>query len=346
MQQVATAPLSSFALALVSLASLLSGCAGEGPPDDGPVRVVFVADTHIIGPQYTEPRENSPADNESIFRTVERALAIRETVHAIRPRPSAVFVLGDVVHDAHHSPDFDWYLENESAFSVAAEIFAGFEMPVHFVFGNHDYAVRCGSGTTYEAALSERLFSHFFGADPYSAVDLGGFRLLLTNPQKGPTWDRADSRCNTSRGSFGEAQLEWLEEQLGEGKPTLVLTHHMSVLHLRNEAPGRKHPDLISLLNAHDNVRGIFGGHTHRWLDMSFLHGERFEEHVLGAARYDADNFWVLELDGAAGTYEILDREKRIEANSCGRTFDYSREPYAVIENAAETGTCVQGTEG
>jgi predicted phosphodiesterase len=325
------------------LGLLAAGCAIDPPP--APARVVFIADTHVIGPQYTEPRESSPADNESIFLTVDRLLALREAIHAIAPRPKAVFVLGDVVHDAHHSHDFEWYLENDSAFSVASEIFASFEMPVHFVFGNHDYHVRCGAGESYDRALSNRLFEHFFESAPYDHVDLGGFRLLLMNGQLGPTWDREDPRCATETASFGEDQLLWAREKLQDRIPTIVLAHHMSILHLADEAPSLEQPDLMSLLRASPHVGALFVGHTHRWIDLRVLHS-RLEEYVVAASRYDADNFWVVELDGANGRFEILDREKAIAGSTCARTFDYSSEAYVEVPEAEEEGTCVVGLEG
>ena len=65
-------------------------------------RAVFIADTHIIGPQYTCCSESEGADNASIVRTVERLESTQAKINGMRPRPDMVFVLGDVLHDAHH----------------------------------------------------------------------------------------------------------------------------------------------------------------------------------------------------------------------------------------------------
>src|SRR5688500_16836202 len=137
-------------LALVSLLALgLLACSSdEDPPPAGtPARVVIMSDTHIIGPQYTTPVENSTADNETILRTAARVPEARRQINAMVPRPDAVIVLGDVLHAAHHAQDAAWYDANPSAFSVAREIFAGFDMPVHVLMGNHDYETGCSEDT-------------------------------------------------------------------------------------------------------------------------------------------------------------------------------------------------------
>ena len=326
--------------ALVVAAALFVGACASEPPAPPPLplpRVVVIADPHVIGSQYTEAIERTPENNESIFHTPARLARARDLINALDPQPLAVFVLGDVVHHAHHSEDFEWYLANESAYSVAAGIFEGFSAPLHFVFGNHDYHVRC-SGQTYSRELSERLFAHFFGAEPYGAVDVGGFRFLLLNNQQGPTWDAEDERCQTGSGSFGAAQLEWARAQLEEGLPTVVLTHYPSLVQEREEAEGLAHPDLPSLLDAYENVKLAFAGHLHRWLS---LRGREFEEIILGATRFDADNFLVLELDADAEAVRAVDRGKIRASHSCAPSYDYGVDPPAPDEDAVEDGTCV-----
>lgn len=49
------------------------------------------------------------------------------------------------------------------------------------------------------------LFKKLFGADPYTAVDLGGWKLLAMNSMLGYTWDVGDPGCNTRWGGWGVA---------------------------------------------------------------------------------------------------------------------------------------------
>lgn len=51
--------------------------------------------------------------------------------------------------------------------------------------------------------------------------------LLTSNKQlsspAGHTWNATHPECNERLSSYGEEQLRWLDEQLAEGKPTLVM---------------------------------------------------------------------------------------------------------------------------
>jgi len=326
---------------LVVACALVLGCSSE-PAGPRP-RVVIIADTHVIGPQYTTPVENSPADNESILLTPMRLRALRDQVNAMQPKPEAVFVLGDVVHASHHSTDLAWYDANRNAYTEAREIFAGFDMPVHVVMGNHDYEMTCGH-ETYPKALSEELFRHFFGAEPYYAVEVGGFRFYLLNGQQGPSWDPAGAGCDTEIASFGAAQLGWLARELDDGKPSVVMSHYMSILWAADENPGvAGQDDLRAVIRTHRNVLMALAGHTHRWLDFTGLStgNSHLPHFVLGPARYDPDNFWTLELDRETGTLTIVDKDKAIWSSTCSTTYRYDGDPAPGGGDAA--GTCVSG---
>ena len=51
-------------------------------------RVVFIADTHVIGPQYTCCHESDGVDNASIMKTPRRLKAIRETINGRHLSPT------------------------------------------------------------------------------------------------------------------------------------------------------------------------------------------------------------------------------------------------------------------
>jgi hypothetical protein len=326
---------------LVTASPLLAGAGGCGSKDpEAPAtfRAVLITDTHVIGAQYTCCVENSAADNTSIAKTVDRLKATRDAVNAIRPAPAMVFVMGDVVHAAHVSRDPQFYRDNDNAYSIARDIFKTFAMPVYLVMGNHDYEVDCGSSSTYDRAFSEARFQELLGTPPYQAVDHGGWKFMLVNSQRGPTFDVADPRCATESASVGAEQMAWAEAQLAEGKPTVVMSHYMRLLYGDVEdGPQKSFP---KLLDAHTNVKGFFAGHSHRWLDMTrFNNG--VPHRVLGGTRYDADNFWLIELD-ASGGLRILDEAKGISGTSCASTWSYDGDPQPVA-GAVETGDCVSG---
>jgi hypothetical protein len=323
----------------------LASCSGGGDDPSAPFRAVLMADTHVIGPQYECCTESPGIDNTSIIQTEQRLLMVRDTVNAMEPRPDMVFILGDVLHDAYHSHDSAYYESGETAFSVAAAILGGFEMPVHLVWGNHDYEVDCGEpDRSYSRDLSHQLFRTFFHADPYTVIDHKGWRFILANGMLGRSWDANDPQCDTFYASFGRDQLAWVEEKLAADMPTVMMAHHPLFLSRRAEAPGTSAPDLWSLVERHDNIRGTFVGHVHRWIDVSLIGTPREPEWVVAGTRYDVDNFWLVEFDPTAGTFEILDRDKAIPLGSCAQTWRYDGEP-RLVEGAPETGDCVIGVE-
>lgn len=65
---------------------------------------------------------------------------MRDAVNALmlseKTKPELAVFVGDVVHNAlDASTDYDWFARHRSGLDVAAELFAGFFMPVHFLWG-------------------------------------------------------------------------------------------------------------------------------------------------------------------------------------------------------------------
>jgi predicted phosphodiesterase len=301
--------------------------------------VAFIADTHVIGPQYTCCSESDGVDNDSIMHTPARLASTIAQINAIEPPPDRVFLLGDVLHAAHHSTDPDFYETEETAFSVAAELLAELEAPLHILWGNHDYEVDCNQGPDHhERELSHQLFARFFDTEPYGVVDDGGWRFVLTNSQLGPTWDVESSDCDTEFGSYGEEQLAWLDGLLGEGMPSVVMSHHhMLTATASNENDG-ENPDLSTVIGRHDNVAMHMAGHMHRWYDFEPATLSPVRHIILGATRYDTDNFWLAEF-GAEGTYEILDYDKPQWQTTCADTWSYAGAP-ELDGSGTEDGDC------
>ncbi len=312
------------------------GCSGGGGAPS-PLRVVLLADSHVIGPQYVCCTENGDLDNESIVRTVERLAAARDKINAIRPRPDLAVVLGDVTHDGYVFPDFDSYAATETAFSRAAALYAGFEIPVYFVWGNHDYSVDCSGADSFSRDFSAKLFDEFFHQPPYQVITEKGWKLILANGMLGPTWEPGNKLCDTGMSSYGDTQLAWTESQIAEGLPTLVLTHHTLLVNQLDEDPGTSHPDLLSLVARNVNVKHTFAGHTHRWIPLSGYYG--FGHTLIGATRYDDDNFTLLELDARTGEVAQLDAGKAKVPTTCAFTWSYDGTP-RLVDGAPETGTC------
>lgn len=322
-----------------------------------PFRVAFIADTHVVAPQYECCSESEGIDNESIMKTPERLRGVVERVNAIDPPPEALFILGDLMHAPYWSSEAAWYEQEHSAFSLTQEILAELQVPVHIVWGNHDYEVDCGeppelvTGTSdhligVERDLSAELFEAFFGQPLYQAVDIRGWRFILGNGMLGPTWDWSDERCATSFSSYGAEQLAFIDEQLSMGLPSFFLTHHGIFVTSRDEQADKQRPDLGTVLERHDNVELMMAGHTHRWIDAG--EANAFPHIVIAATRYDTDNFWLLEFDPAeqvdtseyGAGYRILDYDKALWSTTCADTWRYDQRVELDPDAGPEEGDC------
>lgn len=257
--------------------------------------VGVIADSHVIDEYYKGP-ESNPEDSESIFKTSERLTSARDRLNALRPALDMVFLVGDYFHD-YPSADLDFYFKNTTRIDRAKTITDGFRMPVHVGFGNHDYAV-----PKVSREASHELFRRKLGVKPYYAVDHRGWKFVHVNNFLGATWDPAHAKYQKGRGSLGEEQLNWLDAQLSEKKPTLVFVHFpLSVV----EATEVSDLGLHSLLKRHaSTVQQVISGHWHRWVDVGRTYGP--PHLVMAATRYDEDAYLILEVDAKAGTHRAL----------------------------------------
>jgi len=275
--------------------------AREVPAEPGKNRFYFalVSDTHIIDEFYVKGSENGPEDNESVLHTAERLILTRDTINSLTPAVDQVFILGDYFHN-YPSTDYDFYFQHKTRIDHAKEITDKFKAPVHLAFGNHDYDVK-----HVPREMSHRLFKAKLNADPYKVVDHKGTKFLLANNFLGSTQDRAAVNFNPGVGSMGETQLQWLEAQLAERKPTFVFTHFPLIAIQDKEF---KDFGLHALLRKYqENVHLVVTGHVHKWIDYAHTYGP--QHFVMASTRYDANALMLLEVDTEKQSWRWVNRD-------------------------------------
>ncbi|WP_436794753.1 metallophosphoesterase family protein [Actinospongicola halichondriae] len=149
--------------------------------------------------------------------------------------PAAVVVKGDLTTNG----TIEEYQQFLDCYAAA------FGDRLHHVRGNHD---------GYHGAT--------FAATPTQQIDLPGVTIALI--------DTTIPRAAT--GTVTDEQLEWLGDVAAAAdRPVLVLGHHHPWDPASAERPDGYfgiHPDaseaLVSVIAAHDSIRGYFAGHTHR----------------------------------------------------------------------------------
>jgi hypothetical protein len=261
-----------------------------------------IADTHIIDEFYVKGSENGVEDNTTILQTTDHLTFTRSVINAIQlPNGQTVertFLVGDVFHN-YPSTDYDFYFKNRTRIDNAADLLAGFKMPVHMGWGNHDYD---GSGKV-SREISHKLFEAKLKTKPYYAVDYKGFRFVHLNNFLGATWDEGSDPRMRQYGSLGEEQLNWAEAQLHDRKPTVVYIHYPLWIVAPTEV---KDYGLHPLLRKYsDNIQIIISGHWHKWIDFAHTYGAQHT--VMGSTRYDQNSFMLMQADPKKGTVRWVD---------------------------------------
>lgn len=260
----------------------------------------LIADTHIIDNFYVKGSENGVEDNESILHTTERLTITRDLINSLHPAVEKVFLLGDYFHN-YPSTDYDFYFKNTTRLDNAKALTDVFKMPVHLLFGNHDYDVR-----RVPREMSHRLFKAKFNAEPYSVVDYKGWKFVLLNNFLGSTQDRSSPDFNFLTGSLGETQLQWLEAQLRERKPTFVFVHYpLIAIQPVEVADFGLHP---LLRKYQDNIQLVVTGHVHKWIDFAHTYGP--QHYIMAATRYDANALMLMEVDTRRATWRWVNADR------------------------------------
>ena len=162
-----------------------------------------------------------------------------------RVRPDFVVVLGDVIEDESPSADVD-------NFTKATDILSGLDMPVHYVFGNHDLVHLTHDqllGVSGETALN-------------SSVDVDGWHLVRRHSTVSFTPHGGSGTGYRLRGEVAPEDLAWLDRDLAAASgPALVFTHFAPAdLNLASQFWFDRSPDMAMLANRAE-VRDVLESH-------------------------------------------------------------------------------------
>lgn len=286
-------------LGVLALSNLpILGCNNSEEPEQNRfIHFAVLADTHVIDEYYTGP-EGNPLDTESILHANERFQIASDFINSYRPALELVFICGDYYHN-YPSTDYNFYFENRTRVDIAKEISDGFHMPVYPGFGNHDYDFGALS-----REFCHNLWKDKYGLDPYYSMEHKGWKFIHINNFLGETCNVESSAYNKEMGSFGRTQLEWLEAELSQRKPSFIFLHYMLPLIIRDEF---NDIDIFSLLQTYkDDIHMVIAGHTHRWIDLGNVYGP--PHWVCASTRYDKDSYMIIKGDIYNNTFEILNQ--------------------------------------
>lgn len=260
--------------------------------------VAVIADSHIIDPVY-HGHEDTPADTESLFHTATRLTSARDFINSLDPRIEQIFHLGDCFHD-YPSSDYDYYFTHRTRIDIAKSIMDGFHAPTHQLLGNHDYGL-----PDVSREFTHKLLAAKYGMSPYSALDYKGWKFLHLNCFLGDTWNTKSQLYDQGTGSLGDTQLQWVEAQLAEMKPTIVFIHYPLWIVAPTEISDfGLHP---LLRKYRESIRLVVSGHWHKWIDFAHTFGP--QHYVMAATRYDENAYMLLEIDRQTATCRFLNAD-------------------------------------
>jgi hypothetical protein len=262
-------------------------------PDSSKFYFAVIADTHIIDGYYKGPESNAE-DTESILKTTERLEAARGLIDSLTPRVEKVFLVGDYFHN-YPSPDVDFYFQHETRIDRAKALTDGFRMPVHVGFGNHDYA-------DMPRERAHELFRRKLGLAPYYSLEHRGWKFIHLNNFLGNTWEQGHADYHPATGSLGEEQLNWLEAELSQRKPSFVFIHYPLTIVQEKEV---KDYGVYAILKRHkDTIQRVISGHWHKWFEFGRSFGP--QHLVMAATRYDPNAYLIVEADTKAVRHDLL----------------------------------------
>lgn len=215
------------------------------------------------------------------YGKVDTAAYLRTTIEsvlALRQRPAAVVVTGDLT-------DFGRVEEYETL----RELLAPLTMPVYLMPGNHDDRQNLRTVFADHEYLGTNGFVQYH-------VQIGPLQVLALDT----------SEPGHSDGMLCEARLNWLDRQLAamQGKPVVIAMHHPPfrtlIGHMDRIGLTRGAAGLESIVRQYPNVERVVCGHLHRAIDVRF--GGTLASTCPGPAHQvtlnldpDARSDWMLE---------------------------------------------------
>jgi 3',5'-cyclic-AMP phosphodiesterase len=160
--------------------------------------------------------------------------AVVARVAALAPRPDCLLLTGDISQD-----------DSAASYEYARSLIGPLQIPTYWLRGNHDQ-----NGDAIAALNGDRIVAD-------KSFEQGGWRFILLDSMV----------LDEPGGRLAESQLEYLEQQLQDTKPTLVAVHHhpiacglagMDEIGLANAA------DLFAVLDGYPQVKLVINGHIHQ----------------------------------------------------------------------------------
>ncbi|MDZ7332777.1 MAG: metallophosphoesterase [candidate division KSB1 bacterium] len=247
-------------------------------------QAIIISDTHI---------SNDESKDKRLAQLIDRIN--NDEFHSV----ALLFITGDLVACVYGNKEPGVPDESNNRIKKLQMILGELKIPYYLILGNHDYRFNRSSNSDRSFSLQEiermeAIWKRDSGIEPYGAVEYQGWKFICLNSMRGRYLNR----------HFDGEQLDWLEAQLMDELPTILLFHHpLKTDHRRIWCKSKdlitpeNEPRFFSLLENHKfQIKAIFVGHGHRWvMDTLFGKIKVFETDSFGESK--GLLFYLVELD-------------------------------------------------
>jgi len=196
------------------------------------ILIAQITDTHIVA-------KDKHWMDLSKSNTAHRLQAVVEHINCLAPRPDIVIHTGDISDQG-----------GINSYQHAKELLDKLDIKYYLACGNHDNFFNLKQVFTEHDYFLTDNFSH------YVIEDLP-IRIIVLDSQV----------IGEDYGTLCSARIEWLRQVLlSSRKHTLIFIHHFPIMvkdELFNEINLLNNNELASIISEHDNILGIFCGHSH-----------------------------------------------------------------------------------
>ncbi len=312
---------------LLSALLIIVSCGGGGGGGGGAVsqelnpskdsfKFIILSDIHVRlpgNPDYTYYSGN--------LSNFSNALSTIQTNHS-----DAVFVIttGDNVGCLFSHDPADYGVGGDNPAERFKSMMDSLGKPYYVALGNHDYedgfntSPRPEGITSSDPAAMEAIWKKVLGIDPYYSFVYQGVRFIVLNSVHGPEYNTACPASTTEKsckGSFYDAQISWLDDELQKTDVSycLIFLHHPVITDNNStttwSAAGesfqvRSGDPLYAVLQTYKNkIKGIFVGHGHLKVNDT-LNGTIpvYETAPIGDLNGSSGNIRIVWMDPYTGT--------------------------------------------
>jgi len=256
------------------------------PPPPGTIRLIHFSDVHYTG-NPANPGPDNILDGVNELNSLDFAADL-------------AVITGDLIDAMPAGFDEPGV---EGPLHLFKQHISVLDVPWQATPGNHDYYISMypTMSQVTDKPAREATIKSALGHDPlYYSVDLNGIRLVMLNSMDGELWDQNSGLV----GSFSDAQIDWLDEQLSAGMPSLLFLHHPPGT--TSSVEGQ--PTLCDLIQAHPGtVKGVFSGHLH-----GFQKGEYcgVPSYIVAWFHPPDPFYYLIEYDGPSDTLTIVNEDE------------------------------------